>query len=430
MTPLLYAARDGRLEAARLLVAAGANLEQADANGITPLLMAALNNQLDVARLLLSKRRQRQRRRLLGPHAAVGGGRVPQPRHEQPRRGQPDRQRRRSRADPRPDQRAARHGRRTSTRARAKCRRSAAGSTRSNDVSWVDFTGQTPFLRAALSGDTPVMRLLLRARRRSEHRHARRHDGADGRGRRELGRRRRPTRESPQALLEAVTALPRARRRRERRRTRWDCTALLGAANRGSDDIIELLVEAARGSTSRTRKAGRRCAGPRACSSPPSAPERKPATIALLERLTRRRRRHDAGRMKRPTRRGVARLAASARGDAASSSARRAAASARGRPRADHGAARSQYCVTCHNARTKSRRPRARRARRRRSRPPTRQTWEKVVRKLRTGMMPPAGAPRPERARARRASPTSLETALDRAAAAARRIPARRRCTA
>ena len=29
------------------------------------------------------------------------------------------------------------------------------------DVSWVDFTGQTPFLRAALSGDTAAMRLLL-----------------------------------------------------------------------------------------------------------------------------------------------------------------------------------------------------------------------------------------------------------------------------
>src|SRR6187399_2514808 len=30
------------------------------------------------------------------------------------------------------------------------------------DVSWVDFTGQTPFLRAALSGDTAAMRLLLK----------------------------------------------------------------------------------------------------------------------------------------------------------------------------------------------------------------------------------------------------------------------------
>ena len=37
------------------------------------------------------------------------------------------------------------------------------------------------------------------------------------------------------------------------------------------------------------------------------------------------------------------------------------------------------------------------------------QTWEKVVRKLRTGMMPPAGAPRPERAALDR-SPRSWKT--------------------
>ena len=30
-----------------------------------------------------------------------------------------------------------------------------------SDISWVDFTGQTPFLRAALSADLMVMRLLL-----------------------------------------------------------------------------------------------------------------------------------------------------------------------------------------------------------------------------------------------------------------------------
>ena len=44
LTPLLYAARDGRLEPAKILVAAGAKLEQADPNGITPLLMAISNN--------------------------------------------------------------------------------------------------------------------------------------------------------------------------------------------------------------------------------------------------------------------------------------------------------------------------------------------------------------------------------------------------
>jgi ankyrin repeat protein len=33
--------------------------------------------------------------------------------------------------------------------------------TRIGDLSWVDFTGQTPFLRAALSGDVTTMKLLL-----------------------------------------------------------------------------------------------------------------------------------------------------------------------------------------------------------------------------------------------------------------------------
>ena len=76
-----------------------------------------------------------------------------------------------------------------------------------------------------------------------------------------------------------------------------------------------------------------------------------------------------------------------------------------------------RYCQTCHNGRTKAgglqldqldadhpdRDP---------------QSWEKVVRKLRTGMMPPAGAPRPERVILDRLA-ASVETALDRAAAAA-----------
>ena len=76
-----------------------------------------------------------------------------------------------------------------------------------------------------------------------------------------------------------------------------------------------------------------------------------------------------------------------------------------------------RYCQTCHNARVKAggllldqldvdhpdRDP---------------QSWEKVVRKLRTGMMPPAGAPRPDRGALDRLA-TSVETVLDRAAAAA-----------
>jgi mono/diheme cytochrome c family protein len=76
-----------------------------------------------------------------------------------------------------------------------------------------------------------------------------------------------------------------------------------------------------------------------------------------------------------------------------------------------------KYCVTCHNARLKTgglaldgldiaqagRQP---------------QTWEKVVRKVRTGMMPPANAPRPDRATLDGLA-ASVEATMDRAAAAA-----------
>jgi hypothetical protein len=92
-----------------------------------------------------------------------------------------------------------------------------------------------------------------------------------------------------------------------------------------------------------------------------------------------------------------------------------------------------RYCVSCHNQR--SRIPEGR--------PLLLDTldpadagahadvWEKVVRKLRTGAMPPAGLPRPSPEVSERLA-TSLETVLDRAAAAKPdpgRVPAVRRLT-
>ena len=81
----------------------------------------------------------------------------------------------------------------------------------------------------------------------------------------------------------------------------------------------------------------------------------------------------------------------------------------------------NQYCVTCHNEKAKtaglmldklaadldtaSVGPHA-------------ETWEKVVRKLRVGAMPPAGMPRPDRA-AEDSLAAFIENSLDRAAAAA-----------
>ena len=84
-------------------------------------------------------------------------------------------------------------------------------------------------------------------------------------------------------------------------------------------------------------------------------------------------------------------------------------------PAASAGAVFTKYCVTCHNAKLKtggfvidptglshvSAKAEA---------------WEKVIRKLRTAAMPPAGMPRPDQA-TYDSTATFLETELDRAAA-------------
>jgi uncharacterized protein len=55
LTPLLYAAREGCAECARLLVDAGADLNLADPENVSPLLMAVINAQWDTAQYLIKK---------------------------------------------------------------------------------------------------------------------------------------------------------------------------------------------------------------------------------------------------------------------------------------------------------------------------------------------------------------------------------------
>src|SRR5437868_12830538 len=74
----------------------------------------------------------------------------------------------------------------------------------------------------------------------------------------------------------------------------------------------------------------------------------------------------------------------------------------------------TKYCLTCHNDNAKTGglslekldvdHPAA-----------DAETWEKAIRKLRAGLMPPAGMPRPDRA-ALEAFRSSLEASIDRAA--------------
>lgn len=76
----------------------------------------------------------------------------------------------------------------------------------------------------------------------------------------------------------------------------------------------------------------------------------------------------------------------------------------------------NQYCVTCHNSRLRTGGLALDRLDLNRVAPDA-ETWEKVARKLRAGMMPPAGAPRPDR-KTLDALEASVEGQLDRAAAA------------
>jgi len=74
-----------------------------------------------------------------------------------------------------------------------------------------------------------------------------------------------------------------------------------------------------------------------------------------------------------------------------------------------------KYCVSCHNPRLKTGGLALDGAEVNIARDGA--MWEKVVRKLRTGAMPPAGSPRPDQA-SYDAAAGYLEQALDRAAAA------------
>src|SRR4030095_1839942 len=135
------------------------------------------------------------------------------------------------------------------------------------DVSWVDFTGQTPFLRAALAGDTAAMRLLL------EH-------GADPNLPTTAGTTplmaaagvnwavAQTYTESPQASLDAVKL----------------CLAL-GAATRGSNDIIQGLVKHGARLDVKDKEGRTALRWAEGVFLAAVGAERKPATIALLEKL-------------------------------------------------------------------------------------------------------------------------------------------------
>jgi uncharacterized protein len=282
MTPLLYAARDGRIEAARKLIAAGANVELAEANGIRPLLMAALNNHLDVARLLVEYGADVDADDFWGRTplwAAVEYRNLDMNNRDQ---------------DNPTDNFVERAPILTFINELLDAGASVNPRTREvppsrrwlyalGDVSWVDFTGQTPFLRAALSGDTTAMRLLLRY-------------GADPNLATPAGTTplmaaagvnwvvQQTYTESPQAVLDAVKMCVELGADVNASNS-MGLTPLLGAANRGSNDVIEYLVSKGARLDVKDREGRTALRWAEGVFLAAVGAERKPKTIALLEQL-------------------------------------------------------------------------------------------------------------------------------------------------
>lgn len=236
MTPLLYAARDGRIDSAKILLAAGAEIDHADANGITPLLMAITNNHVDMARFLID--------RGANVKAVDWYGRTPLWAAVELRNMDVDSSTFENGVDRGPvlDLIKAILEKGVDVNARTKevtpIRRQMLHVT--GDLSWVDFTGQTAFVRAALAADLEVMRLLLA-------------HGADPKISAFAGTTAlmaaagvnwvvdQTWDEGPAARLEAVKLCYELGLNVNDTNS-MGITAVMGAANRGSDDIIEFLV--------------------------------------------------------------------------------------------------------------------------------------------------------------------------------------------
>lgn len=235
-TALHYAARDGHLATVEALLDAGAAIDDRDPNDITPLLYAASNDRVEVARLLIARGADVQAIDWYGRSALWSAIDV------------------RNRDTPQPALGPGTDREGNFALVQLLLEKGADPNTRIREMpvvrthimplgslSWVDFTGETPFIRAALAGDVKVMRLLMA-------------HGADPKiattgGTTALAAAAgvnwvvaQTFDEGPEALLEAVRICHEAGIDVNAANSKG-IRAIHGAANRGSDAIVRYLAE-------------------------------------------------------------------------------------------------------------------------------------------------------------------------------------------
>ena len=281
-TPLLYAAREGHVEVARLLIDAGANIEQADADGVTPLLAAVINEHAELAALLID--------RGANVNASDWYGQTPLFCAVDVRDLDVSGASRDNGIDRETFYRLAevllKHGANPNARTR-EFPPQRSWVTRLGSLAWVDFTGQTPFLRAALAGDVKAMRLLLRY-------------GADPNIATDGGTTplmaaagvnwtvEQTFDEGEPALLEAVK-LAQSLGNDINAKNVLGIRAIHGAANRGSNEIIRYLVEQGADLNAVDNEKRTPLVWAQGVFLATHPPEKKPETMALIQQLQARR---------------------------------------------------------------------------------------------------------------------------------------------
>ncbi len=238
LTPLQYAARDGRLETVKMLLASGADINAVEANDITPLITAITNNHPDVATYLIEQGADVNKADWYGRTALFA---AVETRNMDVDNGPPF-----ENSIVRPpylpliqlllDKKANVNAR---TKEQLPIRNQFLRTT--GTLEWVDFTGMTPFIFAARAGDVAVMKMLLKA-------------GADPKMETFAGTNALMAAagvnwvfdqtywEGEKANLEAVQLCFDLGITDVNHQNSMGVTALMGAANRGSDSIIRFLV--------------------------------------------------------------------------------------------------------------------------------------------------------------------------------------------